>query len=172
MGTVIKFGFDFQYNDRQINKLSKLTSSDISIHSEYHMLKYIFVQMDDDIHYGNELLSIMNEIPNVVVFTPKLFSIHCDKFNRYQFPLLNAHARTVHSAQGITAKQSVIFQAFLFFEKVFTFALCYVALSRIGKMLQLHLLENIKERDINIPDSYKFAIEKEYKRLHKIINIT
>ena len=67
MGTVIKFGFDFDYNQRQIEKLSKLSASDISIHSNYHMLKYIYVQMDDDIHYGNELLSIMNEIPNVVV---------------------------------------------------------------------------------------------------------
>ena len=68
----------------------------------YNQPPILFVQMD---HYKGTSLS--PTIPNLVSFVFKKRTL-ADTYSRWQYPLAISHCRTVHSIQGLTAKQGAI----------------------------------------------------------------
>lgn len=170
MGTVYKFGISNtiinvsnHYRDFFKNK----TAPEISI-SERYQIPTVFVEMDDFIHYGPNNVSVLFDKENIIAFTEK--SYYLPKMNatsRSQLPLDIAFARTIHSAQGVTAKEDVVYAVP---EKNFCEFLSYVSLSRGGSLDQIHLFGNyLNQKHFHIPQDMKNAIEKEYLRLRNII---
>ena len=132
--------------------------------------------MDEDVKYGYTYISALSDnngesIKNVVAFGEQKFSIG-QKAQRIQLPLTIAFARTIHSAQGITAKQSLVFAPTKQNARIFAPFLAYVALSRIGSIKQLLLLDFLYPKHFSIRNELKNAIEKEYDRLRNIVNIS
>ena len=174
MGTVIKFGFlnnivnvSNHYRDTFKNK----TAPEIAINKDYK-LPTVFVEMDDFIHYGPNNISIFPNQENIIAFTEKKFylpTVNKEKnaIVRYQIPLDIAFARTVHSSQGVTAKEDIVYFVPV---KNFCEFLSYVALSRAGSLNQIHLLNHyLTKNHFKIPEKIKDAIEEEYLRLNKLL---
>lgn len=172
---MVKFGFEDNISPNlYIDILSKLSAPEVSIHKNYK-IPIVFVLMDEDIKYGNTNISALKDdngiaIKNVIAFGEQSFGIG-RKSKRIQVPLEIAFARTVHSAQGITAKQSLVFTPTKENERIFAPFLAYVALSRVGSLKQLLLLELLTVKHFSINYNLRVSIEKEYNRLRKIINI-
>ena len=81
---------------------------------------------------------------------------------RTQFPLVLSWACTIHKVQGLTLKEGVVsFE--LQREKNFSQGQMYVALSRISKFENMHLLGKYHRNAIKMNQNAK----KEYDRLHK-----
>ena len=77
-------------------------------------------------------------------------SSHVDNgHHRFMLPLLPAHARTFHSAQGITAIHGVV----LFPPVRRVFALMYVGISRIKTLASLFLMERVTNLDFQCGDN-------------------
>lgn len=175
MGTVIKFGFDDNIDRALYNEqFCKLPAHEISVKQNYK-IPIVFVQMDDDISYDNiHISALKNEnnefIKNVVAFGETTFSLGRN-IQRIQLPLTLAFARTVHSAQGITAKQSLVFAPTPPNQRIFTPFLAYVAVSRVGALINLLLLENLTQKHFLINIDLRVAIEKEYARLRNLTNL-
>jgi len=169
MGTVVKFGFsnsivDCSNNYR--NTFNNKTAPQISITKGYQ-IPTVFVEMDDFIHYGPNNVSIFSEKENIIPFTEKIFYIPTfAKITRLQIPLNIAFARTIHSAQGVTAIEDVVYSVP---KKNFCEFLSYVALSRVGSLKQIHLFgQYLTKAHFQIPQNMKDAIENEYLRLKNI----
>ena len=81
---------------------------------------------------------------------------------RTQFPLVLSWACTIHKVQGLTLKEGVVsFE--LQRQKNFSQGQMYVALSRISKFENMHLLGKYHHNAIKVNQNAK----KEYERLHK-----
>ena len=84
MGTVIKFGFPnhIKNPNKYKNQFKKLSAPKISIHKNYR-IPIVFVQMDNDIKYGeNNFISVFNInengnkiVKNVIPFTECSFEL-------------------------------------------------------------------------------------------------
>jgi hypothetical protein len=96
----------------------------------------LFVQMD---HYSGT--SVSDTIPNLVPFTFEPRKID-DTYYRYQYPLALGHCRTVHSVQGITASQGVIFYPTAN-GPPFSRGIEYVAISRPTRTEDLFLMGSL-----------------------------
>ena len=169
MGTVVKFGFSNNiinsvndYRDTFNNK----TAPEIAISNGYQ-IPTVFVEMDDFIHYGPNNVSIFPDKENIIAFTENTSYIPNFKtIARKQLPLDIAFARTIHSAQGVTAKEDVVY---FVPKKKFCKFLSYVAMSRAGSLKQIHLLgENLQKHHFEIDNDTRNAIIDEYYRLQHL----
>lgn len=169
MGTVVKFGFSknilndaYEYRTQFNNK----TAPEIAISKDYQ-IPTVFVEMDDFIHYGPNNVSIFPDKENIIAFTEKEYYIPTfQTIVRKQIPLDIAFARTIHSAQGVTAKEDIVYIVPV---KNFCKFLSYVALSRAGSLKQIHLLgENLQKHHFEIDDKTRNAINEEYYRLQQL----
>ena len=166
---MVKFGFSNNIvkcsNDYR-NTFNNKTAPEISIEKGYQ-IPTVFIEMDDFIHYGPHNVSICSDQENIIAFTEEIFYLPTfTTMTRTQIPLDIAFARTIHSAQGITAKEDVVYSVP---EKNFCEFLSYVALSRAGSLKQIHLIgQYLNKNHFQIPQKMKDAIEKEYLRLKNI----
>jgi hypothetical protein len=149
--------------------LNHLSATEISIHKDY-IIPIVLVKMDDTIIVANIKLNDSIYGDNVISFSERPFEVLA-KCDRYQLPLKIAFARTTHSAQGITATESLVYIPFTPFDKQFAPFLAYVAVSRVGEMKRLFLLHPLTRKHFEISDLKRNCIEKEYKRLRSIVNI-
>ena len=85
---------------------------------------------------------------------------------RVQFPLMLAHACTVHKVQGLTLEKAVI-SFTLSSQKQFNPGQVYVALSRVSSLEGLYLTGNFKESAVVASR----AVHEEYERLRRNENI-
>jgi hypothetical protein len=116
------------------DKFNNKTAPEISI-SRGYQIPTVFIEMDDFIHYGPNNISIFSDKENIIAFTEKSFYLpEIKKITRLQLPLDIAFARTIHSAQGVTAKEDIVYAVP---EKNFCECLSYVALSRGGSLEQI-----------------------------------
>ena len=173
MGTVFKFGFSNNITSQSNayrNIFNNKTAPEIAITGAYQ-IPTVFIEMDDLIHYGPNNISYFNDFENVIAFTEKKFFLPTfSKLSRSQLPFDIAFARTIHSAQGVTAKEDVVYSVP---EKNFCEFLSYVALSRCGSLTQLHLFGRyLTKAHFSIPEAMKNAIEAEYLRLKTIIMLS
>jgi len=174
MGSVIKFGFHnniVNVSNHYRNTFNNKTGPEIAITKNYQ-LPTVFVEMDDFIHYGPNNISIFPNQQNIIAFTEKKFYLpSLNKENkgivRNQIPLDIAFARTVHSSQGVTAKEDIVY---FVPHKSFCEFLSYVALSRAGSLKQIHLLNNyLTKKHFEIHEKTKNEIEQEYLRLKNLL---
>ena len=86
---------------------------------------------------------------------------------RLQFPLELAHASTVHSCQGITAKSpgGVVFLRRNENKPLFAPGLCYVALSRCQSIHDLVLHDPLSLDHFNAHKDVLQKVGQEYERL-------
>ena len=170
MGTVVKFGFSndiVNSSNHYRDKFSNKIAPEIAITNGYK-IPTVFVEMDDFIHYGPNNVSIFPEQQNVIAFTENKFYLPTfSMITRKQIPLDIAFARTIHSAQGVTAKEDIVY---FVPNKNFCQFLSYVALSRVGSLNQVHLVGQYLTKDhFHIPEKMRDAIENEYLRLKNLL---
>lgn len=86
---------------------------------------------------------------------------------RLQFPLELAHASTVHSCQGFTAKSpgGVVFLRNYKGKPLFAPGLCYVALSRCQSIRDLLLRDPLSLQHFKLHENFLQSITNEYDRL-------
>ena len=94
--------------------------------------------------------------------TPERFAIPGTGFVRWQIPLAPAQARTIHSAQGVTALHGAVVDPGGFF-----FAGDYVAMSRVKKLIDLYLLKPIEAAFFQMNAGARVAINAEYAWLEQ-----
>jgi hypothetical protein len=167
MGTVVKFGYNSTITNNHLyyRELFKDKSApEISINEKYRF-PVVFVELDNNIQIGSTNISVFENTPNIIAFSEKDFKLF-KHYTRTQLPLDIAFARTIHSAQGVTAIEDIVYSV-----PVTNFCnfLSYVALSRCGSLKQLHLLGNyLNKTHFEISKEKKDAIENEYQRLREI----
>lgn len=153
LGTVVKFGYRGGYpkNNKAPKDLAKA-------HRE---IPIVYVRLDATINF-----SILPNIPNVIPVVAQSTYME-NKISRIQVPLLPAHAVTVHSCQGMTAKHGIVLLPSE--GKPFAHSLEYVGCSRPRSLDQLYILKNPLQTThfTSHGDVYK-KIENEYVRLRNI----
>jgi hypothetical protein len=161
LGTVVGFGF----------RDSKPPPAGIQFQSDYingddgnmRELPIVFVQMD---HLGDSKgsLSCDPKRPRVVPFValPSRSKLR-RKYHRYQVPLVAAHCRTIHKAQGLTAKHGIVLEPSR--GKPFAMSLEYVAISRACCIEDVILLEPLRRDHITWHGGQRRSIVREYRRL-------
>jgi hypothetical protein len=127
---------------------------------------------EDGKQHDKDLLqySCSDDTPRLIPFTilqsESCVKVRGGKYHRHQYPLLPAHATSVHKSQGITASNgSVIDISSTDFKAL---GMAYVALSRNKVVEDLHLLQKLTPSQFLINNKYKIAIELEYARLKSI----
>ena len=167
MGTVVKFGYHntITNNDLIYRELFKNKSApEISINENYKF-PVVFVELDNNIQIGFDNISVFENTPNIITFSEQDFKVF-KHYTRTQLPFDIAFARTIHSAQGVTAIEDIVYSVPV---RNFCAFLSYVALSRCGSLKQLHLLGNyLNLAHFEIKKEIKDAIENEYQRLREI----
>ena len=157
MGTVHSFGF---------------VSNPFTVTDEINReIPVVFVQMDlrtgcsidTDNNGGN--IAVNNLIP--VCAIASITKIQ-NKYTRWQLPLLPAHARTVHSAQGITATEGAIIYPISMGLKHFARALEYVMTSRPTSADDIYLMEPLTLQHFNDFNHSRACIREEYSRLRTL----
>jgi hypothetical protein len=96
---------------------------------------------------------------------PGRFPIPGTQYVRWQIPLAPAHARTIHSSQGLTAFHGAVVEPGGPF-----FAGDYVAMSRIKKLIDLFLLAPIQARYFQRAPESRALIDQEYERLRALFH--
>ena len=159
-GTVVGFGLppgrkldDFQIRD--LNEAAKCN---------FHC-PVVYVKMDNV--EGFE--SAWRDVEGVVAFHAKQTPSNADGLNRFMLPLLPAHARTYHSAQGLTAKEGAV----IFPPKSKRFGLLYVGISRVKTLDGLHLMHRLTEHDFGDRDNDVnfMLIDTEMERLRNLRSV-
>ena len=112
---------------------------------------------DHPLEAGNHSVSrdIQRLIP--ICATPGRFAIPGTGCVRWQIPLAPAQARTIHSAQGVTALHGAVVDPGGVF-----FAGDYVAMSRVKKLIDLYLLKPIEAAFFQMNQGARNAIDAEY----------
>mmetsp|Transcript_21643 Transcript_21643/g.67832 ORF Transcript_21643/g.67832 Transcript_21643/m.67832 type:complete len:183 (+) Transcript_21643:463-1011(+) len=102
LGTVVGFVFEQEApsDESRIASIQEVAEDD-----EDREIPVVLVQMDE--HYKGP--SCIEGVPRIVPFraTPSSSAIQ-GKYTRYELPLVVAHARTIHKAQGLTAKHGLV----------------------------------------------------------------
>ncbi|KAJ1449378.1 hypothetical protein M885DRAFT_98727 [Pelagophyceae sp. CCMP2097] len=113
---------------------------------------------------GADELTCLPDQPRVVPFVavPSRTKLK-HRFFRYQLPLVVAHCRTVHKAQGLTAKNGIVVQPSP--KKPFTMGLEYVAISRGCKLGDVILLNPLRPNHISWHGENRRCVAREYRRL-------
>jgi hypothetical protein len=161
LGTVVGFGFrDSKPPPAGIQSQSDYINGDDGNMRE---LPIVFVQMD---HLGDSKgsLSCDPKRPRVVPFValPSRSKLR-RKYHRYQVPLVAAHCRTIHKAQGLTAKHGIVLEPSR--GKPFAMSLEYVAISRACCIEDVILLEPLRRDHITWHGGQRRSIVREYRRL-------
>ena len=120
----------------------------------------VYVQMDK----RDGFKSAWADVPGVICFSAEQTPTTANGHPRFILPLLPAHARTYHSAQGITAYHGVV----LYKPLKRTFALMYVGISRIKTLLKLFLMQRLKNADFQCGGDAFEKIERELSRLRRL----
>ena len=158
MGTVL--GFAFQGIPPQMRAPSCDTMGEDALRE----IPIVFVQMDQD----NDI-SVSHTKPAVIQFSaiPSDVDITHNRvtYTRYQLPLIPAHCQTIHSAQGLTAKDDVVIEPSPNYP--FAMALEYVAISRVTSLRHLHLLHRVKETHFTSHSQSRQMITDEMERLRE-----
>jgi hypothetical protein len=113
--------------------------------------------------------SVWNTVPGVVAVSAVQQQTKIARCNRYQLPLVLAHATTVHKAQGQTCPFGVVFRP-PDLSKVFerTMGLCYVGCSRAVQLAGptgLVLLGRVTKEHFMSGNDQRSGIGQEYARL-------
>jgi hypothetical protein len=109
--------------------------------------------------------SVSKTIPRLIPITaqPSRCTVSGTSFLRWQLPLAPAHARTIHSAQGVTAHYGAVVDP-----GSKSFAGDYVAMSRVKKLIDLILLNPVCYDYFNRDPQKRQQIEAEYARLEEL----
>ena len=132
-------------------------------------LAIFLVQIDGEDNSDHPLVvnkhSVSSTMQRLIPITavPGRFPIPGTHFFRWQVPLAPAHARTIHSSQGITALHGAVVEPGGPF-----FAGDYVALSRIKMLMDLFLLAPIQEHYFQRCPESRRQIDEEYARLRAL----
>ena len=158
MGTVL--GFAFQGIPPQI----RAPTCDTMGEEANREIPIVFVQMDQDngisVSHTKQAVIPFAAIPSDVDITHNRIS-----YTRHQLPLIPAHCQTIHSAQGLTAKDDVVIEPSPNYP--FAMALEYVAISRVTSLRHLHLLHRVKETHFTSHNQSRQMISNEMERLRK-----
>jgi ATP-dependent exoDNAse (exonuclease V) alpha subunit len=158
LGNVVGFAFENDGPDKRIPSYDSMGDDDS------REIPIVFVQMDQDNN-----ISISHTKPAVIPYAA-IPSDVCITHNgitytRYQLPLIPAHCQTIHSAQGLTAKDDVVIEPSPNYP--FAMALEYVAISRVTSLQHLHLLHRVKEIHFTSHHRYRDMIATEMMRLRQ-----
>jgi len=159
MGTVHSFGYVDEPPDQGTHQ--------ISLNSE---IPVVFVQMDLDTRCTIDSSSVIGKVPiaNLIPFCAIASDTKIkNKYIRWQLPLRPAHARTVHSAQGMTAIHGAILYPNALGAKHFARALEYVMTSRPTTNDDIYLMTPLTIDHFNYYDYQRACIRNEYSRLRK-----
>lgn len=118
--------------------------------------------MDKDNGY-----SLSTLLSNIVPFTAICDDTtkYSTNYNRWHIPLEVAFAITTHKMQGATCTGNCVTQASL--GAPFSRGLDYVATSRVTELKKLFLINPLTKIQFLSDPKDRFAIKKEYSRLHK-----
>jgi hypothetical protein len=136
---------------------------DIAADREIPIILVQFDGEDDGDHPLNTAgYSVSNTMKRLIPICaqPGRSNIRGTGFIRWQIPLAPAHARTIHSSQGITALHGAVVDPGGDF-----FAGDYVAMSRVKLLSQLHLLAPVTKRYFQRKPAYRSQIDAEYARM-------
>ena len=117
----------------------------------------VFVQMNQDNRISVSHTTF-TAIPSDISITQNRIS-----YTRHQLPLILAHCQTIHSAQGLTAKDDVVIEPSPKYP--FAMALEYVAISRVTSLRNLHLLRPVKDIHFTSHNESRQMIANEMERL-------
>jgi len=120
----------------------------------------VYVQMDIRDGFTSEWA----DTPGVVCFSALQTPSSANGHPRFMIPLLPAHARTYHSAQGLTA----IFGVVLYRPVIRSFALMYVGISRIKALATLFLMKRVVAEDFQTAPLTYANVEREHARLRTL----
>ena len=163
LGTVVGFGFPPGVTVEKYRMPGSRTGHDMKTAAENNWpVPLVFVQMDK--HDGFK--SAWKDMPGVICFKGEATPSKVNGHTRFMLPLLPAHARTYHSAQGITALCGVV----LFKPARRTFALMYVGLSRIKTLSKLFLMQRVSNDDFQCGGDAFVHIKNELRRLQRLPN--
>ena len=156
MGTVHSFGFVDEPPIAGANNLT--TNKEIPV---------VFVQMDLDTGCTvDKPKNGTDPVPNLIPFCAiPADSKLLNKYIRWQLPLLSAHARTVHSAQGMTATNGAILYPNAIGARHFARALEYVMMSRPTTHENIYLMSPLTLEHFNDYVYLRACIRNEYIRL-------
>jgi hypothetical protein len=168
LGTVVGFGYDSNEPKHQFPSLSDfLRSAELNTQE----IPVVFVQMDvlgdsNKANGGTLNLSCMANKPRVVPFTATP-SMRCLKhtYYRYQLPLVPAHCRTFHKAQGLTAAYGVVITPSPMVP--FAMGLEYVAISRAKTLSGVVLVNRLRHDHFETHGKERHTITAEYRRMYR-----
>lgn len=163
LGTVVGFGIPpgNTIDNYRVMKNGKLYDLDIETAARRNLeVPLVFVEMDKK----DGFKSAWPNRPGVICFKAEQVPSKVNGHYRFMLPLLPAHARTYHSAQGLTAFCGVV----LYKPMRKAFALMYVGISRIKNLAKLHLMQYITNDDFKVGDTTFRNIEAEMERLRSL----
>lgn len=165
IGTVVGFGIPpgNTIDNYRLMKNGELHDLDLETAARRNLeIPLVFVEMDKK----EGLESIWADRPGVVCFKAEQVPSKVNGHFRFMIPLLPAHARTYHSAQGLTAFCGVV----LYKPLRRAFALMYVGISRIKTLAKLFLMQSVNNDDFKAGgDTFK-CIDAEMQRLRNLPN--
>ena len=159
LGTVVGFCFE--------NKLPnvKIVKNILSPENNGREMPIVLVQFDVPTGFSVSSLK-SNVIPISAI--PKMIA---EGYNRFQLPLVVAHALTIHSQQGQTAIDDVVLYPTKQGRRPFTDGLEYVGISRVRSLEKLKLASILELNHFNHKSykTHKKNIENEYIRLNNLM---
>ena len=160
LGTVVGFGLPpgRTIDDYRMKRNGKWCDMDIETAARRNLeVPLVYVQMDKK----DGFTSAWADTPGVICFKAEQTKNGVNGHPRFMLPLLPAHARTFHAAQGITAFNGVV----LFKPARKVFALMYVGISRIKTLSKLFLMKSLSQEDFQSGGTTFSDIEREMERL-------
>jgi hypothetical protein len=143
--------------------VQKRPTNDEMANEENREIPIVFVQMDQD---NNVSISTKRAIVSFAAISSDADIKHNSiSYTRYQLPLTPAHCQTIHSAQGLTAKDDVVIEPSP--SNPFAMALEYVAISRVTSLRNLHMLNSVKPIHFTSHPNYRVMIANEMERLRQ-----
>jgi hypothetical protein len=158
IGTVVGFGIPPGHTAEEYSR--KLTLEEAARLNLPVPLVYVKMDMCDD------FISEWKDTKGVVCFKAEQTPSSANGHPRFMLPILPAHARTYHSAQGLTAFFGVV----LYRPIARTFALMYVGISRIKQLANLYLIDRVSSEDFSCAPDIMANVRREMIRLRELPN--
>jgi hypothetical protein len=158
MGTVVGFGLPIGRKAEDYNR-----GMSLELAARFNReVPLVYVKMD----MADGFESAWVDTPGVICFAAEQTPTSGSGHPRFMLPLLPAHARTYHAAQGLTAAFGVV----LYRPVKRMFALMYVGISRIKTLASLFLMQRVVAEDFQSGTESFANVELELVRLRGLKN--